>query len=180
MNEAFVAATRSTAFTLALSHKMIETLMWSAAIQRAEDIQEDLRTRFDWAPEYRLTNFGTDNLEMALAAQDPTSKALTRRGLMTMVEKSGGKTRVFGDDVPRTWERRPTKAGLILAELLLEAGFPPAELWLKPKVPLHPDDRPRLTPWLQDFKIEHRHDRRVDLMIPGDEQWFDPPLKVTP
>ncbi len=163
VNESFIAATRSTAFTLSLSHKMCEELLWCHAIHEQEQIHADLASRYDWMhPEFVVASFGSTTAEDAWAQASGTTRALLRRGLLYFAER-------YSEAGATVHERRPTRAGIVLAELLLEAGFERPKHFLKATVPLHPDDRPRIT-FGADGK--ERVDRRMAMAMPGDEQYF--------
>jgi hypothetical protein len=147
----------------------------------------DLYSRFPWFS--FATSFG---IFRAVATETPgcskyvpqfvsgSAQALIRRGLLEtrdvpLYPAPGWSSDLVAEEVAHlkapTWV--PTKAGLLMCDLLEESGIvnplPLGEL----SVPLHPEDRPKIRiPLEGEATTETPPDRRYNLMQPGDEQFF--------
>lgn len=174
----FADYTRSTAFSLSLSAKMIDLLLERWTI-------EDLAARYDWwSPAAIPARFVNDRDVVDIGGS--TARALARRGLMTYVECACPR----GEPGVRLGLTDP---GTKLAELLRLAEF--TTDWQARgmmAIPPHPDDcddlghRPRIklewtrigteAPTLREagYPIEWPRDRRLDLWQPGDEEHWEP------
>lgn len=178
----FADYTRSTAFSLSLSAKMIDLLLqrWT---------MEDLAERYDWwEPRWGVpTDLIQDAAEQIGGS---TARALVRRGLLTYIECDGPDGR---------GGRRPciriglTDPGTKLAELLRLAEFTsPWRAAGMSAIPPHPDDcddlgyRPRRKlEWVRigtepstlkdtGYPESWPRDRRLDIWQPGDEEHWEP------
>lgn len=173
----FADYTRSTAFSLSLSAKMIDRILIRATV-------DDLATRYPWWTGPRWSSRPGDT---GLADfTDSTSNALARRGLIEWIEcpcangQAGARESL-------------TPAGSALAELLRLAEF--TTTWRAAgmgAIPAHPDDcddfgyRPRRKlEWVRigtepptlksvERELEWPRDRRLDLWQPGDEEHWEP------
>lgn len=162
---AFAAHVRSTAFTLTLSGPMIDTLL-------RHDLWADLEARYPWYSAFQPMGTAGNANGAELAAQwcRQTVRALVRRGLLavTIIEPPCR----FNDVITLS------EAGRAVVAVLKAAGFTPSiPDWQR--VPLHPDDRYKLDildPASRAGQQPWPHDRRMDLMRPGDERW----LSLTP
>ena len=168
-NEAFAGYTRSTAFSMSLSANMTNRILRNVAMERAVDIMGDLATRYDWYRPY--TPYGIFGDLML----DNTDQALIRRGLFEVTKASvyvaqrPSEWRCLDDDMREMCV--PTRAGHLVAELLIEAGFEPKDpaKWVAPLC-LHPDDRiplafdgdspPRPPDRREAVLVDHPEDRR--------------------
>jgi hypothetical protein len=120
MDDRFAAYTRSASFALTLSSAQAATLLDLVKTR-------ELMAKYSWHRPHEA-NFGTAD-DAAVAWSDGTVRALARRGLVDVRPQPIPCTRA---DVVV-----PTRAGELVAGLLLEAGF---EIRCAP-VHLHPDDR---------------------------------------
>lgn len=163
----FAAYTRSTAFSMSLSAKMIDRLLGLWTIT-------DLADRYEWwQPPPTCATAGPWDVSA-------TDRGLQRRGLLEINED----------------HTQLTRPGWLVAELLIEAEFPrPTKahqlLGFAGAVPPHPDDCDDLggrrmgaimlnhqsqgSGGVAEFvKYELPRDRRLDLWKPGDELfWCD-------
>lgn len=164
-NDRFEAWSRSASFALTLSSPQIAKVLFMHK-------ERDLIARFPWFETGRpANNFCTDANEVAAQLTDSTVRALVRRGLVNVTPKERP---AFNHDVVTL-----TRAGELIAMLLIEAGFtaPPAGLMVN----LHPDDRAP-SRWV-DGDIEvgpWPHDRRLDTMLPDDVPYMAAPRPESP
>jgi hypothetical protein len=149
-----------------LSANMVDSMLWLGQVNEHDRITEDLRARFDWIEPYYVARFGSDTIEKFMTQMRQVDKALLRRGLLRPIE-------IEIEDGNRIIDRRATRAGELMAEMLIEAGFSTAKRPPPPKVPLHPDDRPSIRFGVaRNIEIDSKVDRRHTLAKPGDERWF--------
>ncbi|MCH9686305.1 MAG: hypothetical protein K0V04_33040 [Deltaproteobacteria bacterium] len=181
MNSQFAAYTRSTAFSMSLSAKMIDRLVsiWHV---------HDVATRYDWwEPPATVCATG----EASTSSQ--TDAALTRRGLL---EHDTDRLADFG--LRHDGQRvalptvKLTEPGILTAQLVIAAGFQPtkARIGFGGGIDAHPDDCDHLggrhegrMVWLTNADgspgdcniepIELPRDRRLDLWEPGDEIYYE-------
>ena len=179
---AFAEYTRSTAFSMSLSAKMVDRILRLDARIRGWEIGADLATRFDWYKPDGPPAFGPISVEDMLAdGLTNTSRALLRRGLVEIAALD-----VANDDLElvdaeiiaastgtshQSHFLTLTNAGRLTAQLLVEAGFDPYPPMVRP-VRIHLDDRPKINLGLGP-DIPAARDRRLDLMLPEDEPYLD-------
>lgn len=195
----FANHTRSTAFSLTLSQKMVSRMLRFGLMDEADAIMADLATRYDWyvpRSQRHLHCFAAPGADIEDVYLDGTDRALVRRGLLeveTGVEQIE-EPPLYNGDKPEVIEKpwitiRLSDAGRVTVELLKIAEFedPTPVTTYVSAVLRHPDDRLRvfLDPAKQDAYKQPR-DRRLDLMEPGDERFFgdrhaiaDKPAAVT-
>ena len=157
---AFAEYTRSTAFSMSLSAKMVDRILRLDARIRGWEIGADLATRFDWYKPDGPPAFGPTSVEDMLAdGLTNTSRALLRRGLVEIAVLD-----VANDDLEivdaeiiaastgtshQSHFLTLTNAGRLTAQLLVEAGFDPypAHGPTGPDPPRRPtEDQPRSGP----------------------------------
>jgi len=169
---------RSTAFAVSLSARMVGALLRLDAREEARVISADLAARFDWYQpmEAEIAWFTTDDNDL-LAVASRTLRALLDRGLVEIGTKEVTEPGLLPGDPPevtigRYW--RLSEAGCRMAEILRLAGFDAPQPNVR-KVPVHPDDRVRIEmggPPDFDITSSVPPDRRWDLMAPGDDRYF--------
>lgn len=162
-NEAFASYTRSASFALTLSARQINWLLRRAKIV-------ELTERYPWYDGAFPINFGDETgARDAALLTDSTVRALVRRGLVTVTPRPLPTTDMEIVEV--------TRAGEILTDLLIEAGFE-VDPRTVPKVHRHPDDRARIV--VSGHGITHEPsgpDRRAPVH-PGDELFLAGPVGV--
>ncbi len=179
----FAEYTRSTAFSMSLSAKMVDRILRLDARIRGWEISADLATRYDWYHPDGPPAFGPTSTEEMLAdGLTNTSRALLRRGLIEIATLDIAEERldIINDEIVDTvvgishqsHYLTLTTAGRLTAQLLVEAGFDPYPPMVRP-VHLHPDDRVPVNLGPPSEDRPKPRDRRVDLMLPEDEPYLE-------